>query len=173
MIVLTVHRCPGNLMTTRLLLILLPLAALLGCANSDYFEPAPSANTGNAMVYIYRPEATTPGPARPLWNSYPEIMVDGKSAGFVKYNRHLPVEVEPGEHEFLVTGLTPNARWAPKDLKYKLKVEPGQDYYLRLRVEFDTDKMSLGTFKNQYIINFHQVDSKDAVYEIRHTNIMD
>jgi hypothetical protein len=39
-------------------------------------------------------------------------------------------------------------------------------------VEYDTDKMSLGTFKGQYIINFHPVSNKDAVYEIRHTDKM-
>ena len=162
-------------MKTIFLVLISSLVSLLaGCANSDYFEPAPVTDTGNkAMVYVYRPAATTPGPARPLWNSYPEIMVDGESAGFVKYNRHLPVEVAAGEHEFLVTGLTPDARWAPKDLSYRLKTEAGGTYYLRLRVEFDTDKMSLGTFKNQYIINFHAVDAKDAIYEIRHTDIMD
>ncbi len=159
-------------MKTRFLLFILPLAFLAGCANSDYFEPKPAASVDKAVVYIYRPEATTPGPARPLWNSYPEIMVDGEGVGFVKYNRYLPVEVAPGEHEFLVTGLTPDARWAPKDMKYKFTAEPGEVYYLRLKVEFDTDKMSLGTFKNQYIINFHAVDPKDAVYEIRHTDIM-
>lgn len=161
-------------MQTMLRLLTLTLATLFqGCANSDYFEPAPVADSGKAMVYVYRPAATTPGPARPLWNSYPEIMVDGESVGFVKYNRHLPVEVAAGEREFLLTGLTPDARWAPKDLKYKLKTEPGGTYYLRLRVEFDTDKMSLGTFKNQYIINFHPVEGEDAIYEIRHTDIMD
>jgi len=160
-------------MKTKLLLILLTLVTLPGCANSDYFKPVASTEPGNAMVYIYRPKATTPGLAKPLWSSYPEIVMDGESVGFIEYNRYLPVEVQPGEHEFLITGLTPNARWEPADLKYKLKVEAGQTYYLRLRVEFDTDKMSLGTFTGQYIINFHPVDNEEAIYEIRHTDIMD
>ena len=55
-------------------------------------------------------------------------------------------------------------------MKYKLKTEAGESYYLRLRVEFDVEKMSLGSFTNQYIINFGQVNSTDAVYEIRHTD---
>ncbi|MEP6389006.1 MAG: DUF2846 domain-containing protein [Halioglobus sp.] len=160
-------------MKTRLLLIFLALVTLRGCANSDYFEPVASADPGSAVVYIYRPKATSPGLAKPLSSSYPEIMMNGESVGFIKYNRYLPVEVQPGEHEFLITGLTPNARWEPKDLKYKLKVEAGQTYYMRLRVEFDTDKMSLGTFTGQYIINFHPVANDEAIYEIRHTDIMD
>jgi hypothetical protein len=149
------------------LLMLLP-----ACANSDYFEPTPVSNSDIAMIYIYRPKATNPGLAKPLRTSYPEVMVDGSSAGFLKYNRYLAVEVAPGEREFLVTGLTPNARWEPRDLSYKLPVKAGESYFLRLKVEYDTDKMSLGTFKGQYIINFHPVSNKDAVYEIRHTDKM-
>jgi hypothetical protein len=152
------------------LLLLLPAAV---CANSDYFQPTPIAVEGNAMVYVYRPAATNPGFAKPLRRSYPEIMVDGESAGFLKYNRYLAVEVAPGEREFLVTGLTREARWEPRDRRYKLKVEAGESYFLRLRVEYDTDKMSLGSFKGQYIINFHPVSGDDAVYEIRHTDKMD
>ena len=159
-------------MRTRYLL--LPLVLLLaGCPNTDYFDPTPKASTGKAMVYLYRPEATNPGLAKPYRLSYPEIMVDGNSAGFLKYNRYLAVEVEPGEREFLVTGLTPDARWEPKDISYKLTTEAGKNYYMRLIVEFNTDKMTLGSFKNQYIFSFHPVPETDAVYEIRHTTEMD
>ena len=154
------------------LLLVLAVLALSGCPNTAYFEPTPIANTGKAMVYFYRPAATNPGAARPLRLSYPEIMVDGNSVGFLKYNRYLAVEVEPGLKELLVTGLTPDARWEPKDLSYKLKMDAGETYFMRLKVEFDTDKMSLGTFKGQYIINFHPVKNTDAVYEIRHTDEM-
>jgi hypothetical protein len=161
-------------MRTTLLAFLSSLLSLPAVsANSDYFEPTAIAVDGNAMVYVYRPAATNPGFAKPLRRSYPEIMVDGESAGFLKYNRYLAVEVAPGEHRFLVTGLTRGARWEPRDREYKLKVEPGESYFLRLRVEYDTDKMSLGSFKGQYIINFHPVDGNDAVYEIRHTDKMD
>jgi hypothetical protein len=163
-------------MTTRSpLLALLAMALLLPSAStySDYFEPTPIAVDGNAMVYVYRPKATSPGFAKPLRMSYPEIMVDGESRGFLKYNRYLAVEVAPGERDFLVTGLTRDARWEPRDRSYRIKAEPGESYFLRLRVEYDTDKMSLGSFKGQYIINFHQVSGDDAVYEIRHTDIMD
>lgn len=152
------------------LLILVAALTLIGCANTAYFEPTPISAKGKAMVYIYRPAATTPGPARPLFLSYPEIFVDGTSVGFVKYNTYIAVEVEPGVREFLATGLTPDARWEPRDMKYKLKMEAGESYYLRLRVEFDVEKMTLGSFSNQYIINFAQVSSTDAIYEIRHTD---
>jgi len=153
----------------KTLFALLALLTLSGCPNTAYFEPTPVAQSGKAMVYIYRPEATNPG-KKPLRLSYPEVMMDGNSVGFLKYNEHLAVEVAPGEHEFVVTGLTRDAKWEPKDLSYSLQVNAGESYFLRFRVEFDTAKMSLGTFKGQYIINFHPVDETDAVYEIRHTS---
>ena len=149
--------------------ILAILTALAGCANSDYFEPTPLAEAGNSMVYVYRPAAKNPG-KKPLTLSYPEVLVDGDSAGFLKYKEYLPVELTPGEHEFRVTGLTREARWEPKDRKYKLRTEAGESYFLRFGVEFDVDRMSLGTFRGQYIITFYPVDPEDAVYEIRHTD---
>ena len=156
----------------RYLALLLPLLALLntsGCVSSSYFDPTPIAQPGNAMVYVYRPEATNPG-KKPLRLSYPEVMVNGKSAGFLKYNEYLALEMEPGKHEFLVTGLTPSAKWEPRDRNFTLEVKPGESYYMRFRVEFDTAKMSLGSFKGQYIITFSPIDPTDAIYEIRHTS---
>jgi hypothetical protein len=153
----------------KILFATLALLILSGCPNTAYFEPTPIAQPGEAMVYIYRPEATNPG-KKPLRLSYPEVMMDGNSVGFLKYNGHLAVEVAPGEHEFVVTGLTRDAKWEPKDRKYTLEVEAGESYFMRFRVEFDTAKMSLGTFRGQYIISFHPVDETEAIYEIRHTS---
>lgn len=152
----------------KILFATLALLTLSGCPNTAYFEPTPIAQPGEAMVYIYRPEATNPG-KKPLRMSYPEVMMDGNSVGFLKYNEHLAVEAVPGEHEFVVTGLTRDAKWEPRDRKFTLKVEAGESYFMRFRVEFDTAKMSLGTFRGQYIISFHPVDETEAIYEIRHT----
>ena len=152
----------------KLLFALLALLTLSGCPNTAYFEPTPIAQPGKSMVYIYRPKGTNPG-KKPLTLSYPEILMDGNSVGFLKYNEYVALEVEPGAHQFLATGLTRDAKWAPKDLSYNLTVEPGKSYFMRFRVEFNTEKMSLGTFRGQYIIHFHPVDEADAVYEIRHT----
>ena len=149
--------------------IVVALQFLGGCANSDYFEPTELANTSNSMVYVYRPAAKNPG-KKPLTLSYPEVLVDGESAGFLKYKEYLPVELPSGEHEFRITGLTREARWEPKDSKYNLTTEAGKSYFLRFGVEFDVDRMSLGTFRGQYIITLHPVDPDEAVYEIRHTD---
>ncbi len=150
-------------------LSLLALVCLNGCVSSSFFEPTPLANPANALVYVYRPAAPNPG-KKPLTMSYPEVMLDGASVGLLKYNEYLALEITPGQREFLVTGLTRDAKWEPRDRSYTLKVESGKSYFLRYRVEFDTAKMSLGTFKGQYIINFQPVNETDAVYEIRHTS---
>lgn len=143
--------------------------SLTACANSDYFEATSLVNADNAMVYIYRPAATNPG-KKPLVTSYPEITVDGKSVGMLKYNKYMAVEVSPGEHDIVATGLTRDARWEPEDRSYSLKTEAGESYFMRFRVEFNTDAMSIGTFRGQYQIHLHPVDESEAVYEIRHTN---
>jgi len=163
-----IGRTPSNRPWLVWLLALL-LPQLLGaCANSDYFEPTPLADSRNAMVYLYRPAATNPG-KKPLRTSYPEVMVDGQSRGFLKYNQYLPLELAPGKRQFVLTGLTRDARWEPEDRTYTLKLEAGETYFMRFRVEFDVDNMSLGTFTGQYLIYLHPVDREEAIYEIRHT----
>ena len=156
---------------TRPLLLLLSISilAISACANSDYFEADTLTTTDNALVYVYRPAATNPG-KKPLRTSYPEVMIDGKSQGFLGYNEYIAVELPPGTLEFLATGLTKDARWEPEDVKYDLKVEAGQTYFLRLRVEFNTARMTIGSFKGQYLIHMHPVAESEAIYEIRHTN---
>lgn len=150
-----------------------PLLALFiclgGCANSDYFDPTPIATAGNSMVYLYRPAASNPG-KKPLVTSYPEILVDGDSMGMLKYNRYLALELPPGEHEFVATGLTPDARWEPEDRSYTLNTKAGERYFMRFRVEYNTDAMTIGSFRGQYLIHLHPVDESEAVYEIRHTS---
>jgi len=140
-----------------------------GCQSSSYFDPTPLANPDNAIVYLYRPAATNPG-KKPLRLSYPEVMIDGKSAGFLKYNEYLPLEVVPGKRQFVLTGLTRDAKWEPEDRTYTLKVEAGETYFMRFQVEFDVNNMSLGTFTGQYLIYLHPVERDEAIYQIRHSS---
>lgn len=153
----------------NLLLISLLLPVLASCQHSAYFEQKPLANPDNAMVYVYRPKATNPG-KKPLRTSYPEILVNGGSQGFLKYNSHLVLELPPGKSEFVATGLTRDARWKPKDVDYRLALESGKTYFLRLRVEFDINNMPIGTITPSYLIHMHPVDEEEAVYEIRYTD---
>ena len=162
---------PGRgVQTSGLILAVLLAAGLLaGCQGSSYFDPTPLANPDNAIVYLYRPAATNPG-KKPLRLSYPEVMIDGESAGFLKYNEYLPLEVPPGKRQFVLTGLTREAKWEPEDRTYTLEVEAGQTYFMRFRVEFDVNNMSLGTFTGQYLIHLHPVERDEAIYEIRHSS---
>ena len=148
------------------LLCLPALVALSGCQNKAYFEQSARTNPDNAIVYVYRPKATNPW-KKPLRTSYPEILVDGQGKGFLKYNQYLALELPQGKHKFVATGLTRDARWEPKDVDYTVNLEAGKTYYLRLRVEFNVDKMSLGSFTGQYLIHLHQVDESEALYHIR------
>lgn len=151
-----------------LILVVAGILPLAGCGNTAYFEAQGPKVEGNAVVYVYRPAATNPG-KKPLRTSYPEITVDGSGVGMLKYNQHLRVELPAGEHEFIATGLTRDARWEPKDRNFTLNLDAGKTYYLRLRVEFNTDKMSIGTFKGQYTIHLHPIEPGEAVYQIRDT----
>ena len=155
-------------MLLRLLAVIM-FVSMSACANTDYFEPAMVASPGNAVVYVYRPAASNPG-KKPLRTSYPEIQVDGEAAGLLKYNQYLSIELPPGNYTFLATGLTQNARWEPRNVSSPLTVEADKHYFMRLRVEFDTDKMTIGSFSGQYLIHLHPVAESEAVYEIRHTS---
>ncbi len=146
---------------------LFALVLLAGCANSDYFDPDSLSDPGNAMVYVYRPGGSNPG-KKPLITSYPEILVNGVGHGMLKYKEYLALELAPGKREFVATGLTQGARWKPKDREYTLNIEPGKSYFMRLRVEYNTDHMTIGSFRGQYLIHLHPVDESEAVYQIRH-----
>ena len=143
---------------------------MTACANSDYFEQTPLVSPENAIVYLYRPAASNPG-KKPLTMSYPEILIDGEGSGFLRYNQYLALELPPGKHEFVATGLTKDARWKPEDVKYTINLKAGESYFMRLRVEFNTDHMSIGSFRDNYLIYLHAVDESEAIYEIRHTSL--
>ncbi len=145
------------------------IAALLlgvGCSSTPYFEAQTLTDPSKALVYVYRAKATNPG-KKPMRFSYPDIQVDGESVGVLRYNEYLVAELEPGTRKFLATGLSPKADWNQREAEYTLKLEAGETYYMRLRVEYNTDNMTIGSFKGQYFIHMHPVDYDEAVYEIR------
>ena len=148
--------------------LLIACALLGGCSSPGHFEPTPIAQPGDAIVYLYRPAASNPG-AKPLLLSYPEVMVDDKSYGVLKYSSYLAIELPPGKHEFRLTGLTKNSKWEPKDVNYSIELQAGETAYLKFRVEFNTAEMGLFEFGPKYIINLNPVAESAAIYEIRDT----
>lgn len=150
-----------------------------GCAsssptpNNPVFKPTPLYSSRDAMLYLYRPEASTPGVTKPLRFSYPEVLVDGKSVGIIEYNRYLSVELSPGEHTLRLTGLTEKAKnWEARDINRTINVTSGESKFMRFKVEFDLNQMNIFQPTPQYKIFLTPVDEGDAIYEIRHTSPM-
>ena len=151
-------------------LMLLVTAGIWGCAgNNPVFTPATPGNPGNAILYLYRPEASTPGVAKPLRFSYPEVFVDGRSVGVIPYDRYLALELAPGQHELRLTGLTAQAKdWEIRDIRRQVAVQRGQSHFLRFGVEYRLHDMNMLQPKSQYTILLTPVSSENAEYEIRH-----
>lgn len=146
---------------------------LAGCQN-ELFKPALQADSSNAVVHIYRPKASTPGLAKPLVFAYPEVWVDDKSVGVIKYDEYTSFRVEPGKHAVRITGLTENARgWDLRDIKQNFRVEAGETKFMRLRVDFDVKEMSLTDPRPVYLHMLTPVSEEDALYEIRKTSASD
>jgi len=165
-----------SMMNTRMILSYLgpAMAALVltACAQSvGHFTPTPAANPENSVLYVYRPEATKPGLMKPLLLEYPDVLVDGKSIGVLKYDQYITSELAPGAHTVTITGLTATSSgWAARDIEKTIRASQGQPVFMKLQVEYDTDKMTLDQLGPKYIINLSTVSGDDARYEIRNTS---
>ena len=159
-------------------LMLALLTVLPGCGgnalpNTNVFKPTPLQSSSNGMLYIYRPEASTPGLAKPLRFSYPEVLIDNKSVGVIEYNRYLSVELKPGQHNIRLTGLTERAKdWETRDINQVVTISAGDSTFRRFKEEYNLDRMNLGQPKAQYKIFLTPVNEGDAIYEIRYTSPM-
>jgi hypothetical protein len=152
----------------RRLLLLFPLF-VTGCSTPSYFEAVQPSSPQHAVLYLYRPEASNPGLMQPLRYNYPEVFIDGQSIGTLKFNSHRHVELAPGKHSVRITGLSPAAKWEPRDIEQSLTLNPTQIAYLKLNVQYQLDEMVLGQPGPRYNIRLTPMRSEDAVYEIRHT----
>jgi hypothetical protein len=149
--------------------IALVVLLLSACqSRNEMFEPSVTADSSNAVVHLYRPEASTPGLAKPLRFSWPEVLVDDKPVGVIKYNEYISFRVAPGTHRIRVTGLTANARdWELRDIKQEFRARAGSTNYLRLKVEYRLSDMNVFQPKPSYQYWLTQVSEDDAIYEIR------
>lgn len=150
------------------LLLILPLL-LAGCSSPAYFQAVQPANQQNAVLYLYRPEASNPGLMQPLRFDYPEVFIDGQSIGMLKFNQYRHVELAPGAHSVRITGLSPAAKWEPRDIEQKVTLSPAQIKYLKLNVQYNLNEMVIGQPSPSYSIHLTPMRSEDALYEIRHT----
>jgi hypothetical protein len=135
-----------------------------------HFTPAVAANPENTLFYIYRPAASSKGLMKPLKYDYPDVLIDGKSIGVLKYDQYLVTELTPGAHTITITGLTTAAKgWADRDIKQTLPNSQSKQVFMKLQVEYDLDEMNLGEPGAKYIIQLLPVESDNAQYEIRNT----
>jgi hypothetical protein len=142
---------------------------LSACAGPKYFEPIQPASANEAVLYIYRPKADNPG-MQPLRFSYPDVLIDDTSVGVLTFNHHRAVRLNPGKHKLLITGLTKDAKWEPKDIERNFSINPGEIKYIKLNVQFDLRKMNLAQPGAKFIINTSLKAPEDAIYEIRETD---
>ena len=150
--------------------MLCSLPLLSACSSKPgYFEAVAPSTPERAVLYLFRPEASNPG-MQPLRFAYPDILIDGKSVGMLKFDSHFYVDLAAGSHQVRVTGLTQGADWEPRDIQQTISLEPGEVKYLKLDVGYQLDEMVLGESGAKYRINLIPVSAEQAVYEIRTTS---
>lgn len=135
-----------------------------------HFSPTVASNPNNTVFYIYRPAASTPGVMKPLKYDYPDVLIDGKSIGALKYDSYLVTELTPGAHNITITGLTAaSGGWADRDIEQVIPTSQSKQVFMKLQVEYDLDEMNLGQPGAKYNIQLMPVDAENAIYEIRNT----
>ncbi|CAA0079637.1 Uncharacterised protein [Halioglobus japonicus] len=156
---------PALLINAAVILMLSACAQTVG-----HFTPTAAKNPDDTVFYIYRPAASNPGLMKPLKYDYPDVLIDGKSIGVLKYNQYLVTELTPGPHTITITGLTTASKgWADRDIEQTIPASQSKQVFMKLEVEYDIDSMNLGEMGAKYIINLLPVESEDAIYQIRNT----
>jgi hypothetical protein len=162
-----------NKTTTMFSFLLSGIALLLlsACTQTvGHFSPTVASDPNNTVLYIYRPEATTPGVMKPLKFDYPDVLIDGKSIGVLKYGEYLVTELTPGAHSITITGLTTaSSNWAERDIQQVIPASQNKQVFMKLQVEYNVDEMNLAQLGAKYIIRLLPVDAENAQYEIRNT----
>jgi hypothetical protein len=148
------------------------LFMLSACTQTvGHFSPIVATNPNNTVFYIYRPAASSPGLMKPLKYDYPDVLIDGKSIGVLKYSEYLVTELTPGAHTITITGLTTaSSGWADRDINQVIPAGQDKQVFMKLQVEYDVDEMNLGQPGAKYIIQLMPVDAENAQYEIRNTS---
>ena len=153
----------------RLFISLCLFGLVSSCASPGHFTPVSLDSPDDAILYIYRPRANNPG-AQPLRRSYPEMILDGKSIGMMKFKNYKYIKIKPGSHELTATGLTEGSKWKPRDLNLKFKIQSGETKYIKLNVQYNMKDMHVIESGPQYSIFLTPMNANTAIYEIRETN---
>jgi hypothetical protein len=126
------------------------------CSNkSSTFVPAPRDADKGAIVYIYRPSAST------NFMMSPKVVIDGIENFRIGSGDYRYVYLEDGKHTL---GLNPTDQYIT-DAALELNVETDNSYYLRVKtsLKFEPDSMNTRRFW------LEQVAEKQALKEIGDT----
>ena len=135
-----------------------------------HFSSTMATDPNNTVLYVYRPAASSPGLMKPLKFDYPDVLIDGKSIGVLKYDEYIVTELTPGEHKITITGLTTAASgWADRNIEQVIPASQNKQVFMKLQVEYDIQDMSLLQPGAKYSIRLMPVDFENAQYEIRDT----
>jgi hypothetical protein len=147
------------------------LVILSACTPTvGHFSPTVATDPNNTVLYVYRPAASSPGLMKPLKFDYPDVLVDGKSIGVLKYDEYIVTELTPGAHKITITGLTTAASgWAERDIEQSIPAGQNKQVFMKLQVEYDIQDMSLLQPGAKYSIHLIPVAFDNAQYEIRNT----
>jgi len=149
--------------------LLFILVFLGSCSSPGHFEPVLSEDADAASLYIYRPKSDNPG-VQPLRRSYPDMILDGRSIGVLKFKKYRTVSIEPGKHTLTATGLTKNSNWKPVDKKLVFQIQPGETKYIKLDVRYNMREMKVIQSGAEYLIYLTPMNAESAIYEIRQTS---
>ncbi len=146
-------------LTVSTLKPLLLIAAILmaACSNrASTFVAAPAPDSGNAIIYLYRPASSA------NFMMSPRLVIDGDEAFAIANGDYRYVYLQGGEHVFGLMGTDRYGTGVP----VRLNVEAGESYFLRVNTELKFEAQTMNT-RNFWL---DSVDQTQALTEIVHTD---
>lgn len=151
-------------MSRRIFCVLLPSLALAGCATSGpLFSPYSGLNSGQAVVYVYRPHAFA------LSVLSAEIDVDGRQMAELKNQGYVAFPLTSGPH--IITqrwkaGILGNKRLENRPISTQIIAKAGEQSYVRLGV-VGSWSGSPGLVRNEWEWELRELPASDAMGELR------
>ncbi len=147
----------------KITFVLVALAVSAGGLGRDKtFTPIAISEPGNGKLYVYWPGQRWGEKSR----KSPEIQLDGKSLGLLKYKSYIELELPAGTYELKLTGESDASRWDGPERAFPAKIEPGENYYVRLQVKYDQASNRMLEGRMKYAVTFLPRDEQNAKAEM-------
>jgi len=151
-------------MWRRILRVLLPTLALAGCATAGPpFSPYAGLDSGQAVVYIYRPHAFA------LSVLSAEIEVDGRKVAKLKNETYVAVPLTSGPHTVTQrwkAGMLGNSKLENRPISTQIVVRAGEQSFVRLGVVGSWSGSSR-VVHNEWEWELRELPASDAMDELR------